>query len=253
MYIKDGIMQNGMRLHTELKGERPEDQDMEEKKKLYIVEDDGNIRRELQSYLAAAGYQATAAEDFSNVAAQVLAAQPNLVLLDMNLPGISGLHICEQIREKSQVPVIFVTGNNTSMDELNCLLRGGDDFVSKPYQLPVLMARIAAVLRRTAGPGRTEACQSEYKGVTLDLAAGKILRGDCVQELTRNELKILHCLWKHPGEIVSRADLIDELWDHEVFIDDNTLSVNITRIRNKLKEIGAEDFIETKRGLGYRI
>ena len=193
---------------------------MEEKKKLYIVEDDGNIRRELQSYLAAAGYQVTAAEDFSNVAAQVLAAQPNLVLLDMNLPGISGLHICEQIREKSQVPVIFVTGNNTSMDELNCLLRGGDDFVSKPYQLPVLMARIAAVLRRTAGPGRTEACQSEYKGVTLDLAAGKILRGDCVQELTRNELKILHCLWKHPGEIVSRADLIDELWDHEVFIDD---------------------------------
>ena len=98
---------------------------MEEKKKLYIVEDDGNIRRELQSYLAAAGYQVTAAEDFSNVAAQVLAAQPNLVLLDMNLPGISGLHICEQIREKSQVPVIFVTGNNTSMDELNCLLRGG--------------------------------------------------------------------------------------------------------------------------------
>ena len=113
----------------------------------------GNIRRELQSYLAAAGYQATAAEDFSNVAAQVLAAQPDLVLLDMNLPGISGLHICEQIREKSQVPVIFVTGNNTSMDELNCLLRGvGDDFVSKPYQLPVLMARIAAVL---AADGRT--------------------------------------------------------------------------------------------------
>ena len=226
---------------------------MEEKKKLYIVEDDGNIRRELQSYLAAAGYQVTAAEDFSNVAAQVLAAQPNLVLLDMNLPGISGLHICEQIREKSQVPVIFVTGNNTSMDELNCLLRGGDDFVSKPYQLPVLMARIAAVLKRTSGPDLEESLQSEYKGVTLDLAAGRISRGDSVEELTRNELKILHCLWKHPGEIVSRADLIDELWDNEVFIDDNTLSVNITRIRNKLKEIGVVDFIETKRGLGYRI
>ena len=226
---------------------------MAEKKKLCIVEDEESIRRELESYLAAAGYQVSVIQEFSNVAAKVLEEKPDLVLLDMNLPGVSGLHICEQIRKKSQVPVIFVTGNNTSMDELNCLLRGGDDYVSKPYQLPVLMARIAAVLKRTSGPDPEESLQSEYKGVTLDLAAGRISRGESAEELTRNELKILHCLWKHPGEIVSRADLIDELWDNEVFIDDNTLSVNITRIRNKLKEIGAVDFIETKRGLGYRI
>lgn len=226
---------------------------MTDKKKLCIVEDEESIRRELESYLAAAGYQVSVIQEFSNAAAKVLEEKPDLVLLDMNLPGVSGLHICEQIRKKSQVPVIFVTGNNTSMDELNCLLRGGDDYVSKPYQLPVLMARIAAVLKRTSGPDPEESLQSEYKGVTLDLAAGRISRGDSAEELTRNELKILHCLWKHPGEIVSRADLIDELWDNEVFIDDNTLSVNITRIRNKLKEIGAVDFIETKRGLGYRI
>ena len=226
---------------------------MTDKKKLCIVEDEESIRRELECYLAAAGYQVSVIQEFSNAAAKVLEEKPDLVLLDMNLPGVSGLHICEQIRKKSQVPVIFVTGNNTSMDELNCLLRGGDDYVSKPYQLPVLMARIAAVLKRTSGPGPEESLQSEYKGVTLDLAAGRISRGDSAEELTRNELKILHCLWKHPGEIVSRVDLIDELWDNEVFIDDNTLSVNITRIRNKLKEIGAVDFIETKRGLGYRI
>lgn len=226
---------------------------MTEKKTICIVEDEESIRTELESFLSAAGYRVLAVEEFSNVAAKVLEEKPDLVLLDMNLPGVSGLHICEQIRKKSQVPVIFVTGNNTSMDELNCLLWGGDDYVSKPYQLPVLMARIAAVLKRTSGPDLEESLQSEYKGVTLDLAAGRISRGDSAEELTRNELKILHCLWKHPGEIVSRADLIDELWDNEVFIDDNTLSVNITRIRNKLKEIGAVDFIETKRGLGYRI
>ena len=226
---------------------------MTDKKKLCIVEDDESIRRELEIYLAAAGYQVSAIQEFSNVAAKVLEEKPDLVLLDMNLPGVSGLHICGQIRQKSQVPVIFVTGNNTSMDELNCLLRGGDDYVSKPYQLPVLMARIATVLKRTSGPDPEESLRSDYKGVTLDLAAGRISRGNAVEELTRNELKILHCLWRRPGEIVSRTDLIDELWDNEVFIDDNTLSVNITRIRNKLKEIGAVDFIETKRGLGYRI
>ncbi len=226
---------------------------MYEKERLLIIEDDENIRRELECYLSAFGYKVVAIQDFSNVVEDILSESPDLVLLDVNLPGVSGLGICEQIRKISQVPIIFVTGNSTSMDELNCILRGGDDYVSKPYQLPVLMARIAAVLRRTSGKPDTDSMKAEYKGVLLDIASAQISKGVHKRELTKNELKILHCLYQHPGEIVSRMDMIDFLWDNEVFIDDNTLSVNITRLRKKLNEIGALEFIETKRGLGYRI
>lgn len=226
---------------------------MNRKGKLLIVEDEETIRRELEIYLAAAGYKVALIQDFSNMVEEILSENPDLVLLDVNLPGASGLEICEQIRKTSQVPIIFVTGNNTSMDELNCILRGGDDYVSKPYQLPVLMARIAAVLRRTLGNMDTDSMKLEYKGVLLDIASAQISKGIHKRELTKNELKILHCLYLHSGEIVSRMDMIDFLWDNEVFIDDNTLSVNITRIRKKLKEIGVPEFIETKRGLGYRI
>lgn len=226
---------------------------MNRKGKLLIVEDEENIRRELECYLSAFGYIVVAVQDFSNVLEVILSENPDLVLLDVNLPGVSGLEICEQIRKTSQMPIIFVTGNNTSMDELNCILRGGDDYVSKPYQLPVLMARIAAVLRRTLGNLDTDSMKLEYKGVLLDIASAQISKGIHKRELTKNELKILHCLYLHSGEIVSRMDMIDFLWDNEVFIDDNTLSVNITRIRKKLNEIGVPEFIETKRGLGYRI
>lgn len=225
---------------------------MRKKAKLVIVEDEKTIRDELDQYLSDYGYQVAAMQNVSDAAADILSENPDLVLLDVNLPGVNGLTVCEQIRKTSQVPIIFVTANNTSMDELNCILRGGDDYVSKPYQLPVLMARIAAVLKRTTRQTGAE-LKTEYKGVVLDVAAAQISRGEQKRELTRNELRILYCLYQHQGEIVSREDIIDYLWDHEVFIDDNTLSVNVTRIRNKLKGIGAEDFIETKRGLGYRI
>lgn len=221
--------------------------------KLFIVEDEENIRRELESYLSGCGYQVTSIKNFSNAAEEALAENPDLILMDVKLPGANGLSICEQIRRKSQIPIIFVTGNNTSMDELNCILRGGDDYISKPYQLPVLMARIGAVLKRTLRQSGEMSKYPEYKGVVLDAGAAQISKGAEKRELTKNELKILNCLYQHQGEIVSRADLIDYLWDNEVFIDDNALSVNITRIRNKLREIGAPEFIETKRGLGYRI
>ena len=226
---------------------------MERKAKILIVEDDKEIRSELEHYLSGAGYEAISLSDFSDAAADIQKTDPNLVLLDVNLPGESGLSICEKLRRTSQVPVIFVTANNTSMDELNCILRGGDDYVSKPYELPVLMARIGAVLRRTMGHAEESSVRQERRGVILDTAEKKKKKGEEKRELTKNEVKILYCLFRHQGEFVSRSDLIDELWDDEVFIDDNTLSVNITRIRGKLKEIGAEDFIETRRGLGYRI
>lgn len=235
---------------------------MNGKVKILIIEDDKETRDELVTWLAGAGYEAASveaaekpAQDAEGLARAALEKSPDLILLDVNLPGVSGLKVCEKIRETSDVPVIFVTGNNTPMDELNGILRGGDDYVTKPYQLPVLTARIGAVLRRTLGRGqeRESSARQEYRGVVLDTAAARISKGEKSCELTKNELKILYCLFRHPGEIVSRADMIDYLWDNEVFIDDNTLSVNITRIRSKLKEIGAENFIETKRGMGYRI
>lgn len=226
---------------------------MNRKARILIIEDDKTIREELEMYLSVSGYEVRVLSDFSNTVKDALNQNPDLILLDVNLPGTNGMAVCEQIRRTSQVPIIFVTGNNTSMDELNGILRGGDDYITKPYQLPVLMARIGAVLRRTLGDGDRVSVKSEYKGVLLDIAAAQISKGQEKRELTKNELRILHCLYQHPGEIVSRADMIDYLWDNEVFIDDNTLSVHVARLRNKLSEIGAADFIETKRGLGYRI
>lgn len=223
--------------------------------RIMIVEDDELIRKELSRFLTYEGYEAVCIEKFENdfqTAESILQETPDLVLLDVSLPGCDGLFICDELRSRSDVPIIFVTGNNTSLDELNCMMRGGDDFIAKPYQLPVLLAHIRAVLRRS-GKEKQSSTVQHYKGVTLDLASGMIEKGDKKQILTRNELVILYELFQDQGKIVSRTKLIDRLWDNEIFIDDNTLSVNITRIRAKLDEIGAEDFIETRRGLGYMI
>lgn len=223
--------------------------------KIVIVEDDGMIRQELQRFLSGEGYEVFCVEEFGSeqaMAEHICQTAPQLVLLDVNLPGVDGLRVCDELRARSEVPVIFVTGNNTSMDELNCMMRGGDDFIAKPYELPVLLAHIRAVLRRTMGE-KKESSEYQYKGVTFDVASGMISGGGKRQMLTRNEMLILGYLFKYQGKIVSRMKLIDYLWDHEIFIDDNTLSVNVTRLRAKLAGIGAEDFIETRRGLGYII
>ena len=220
---------------------------------IMIAEDDAVIRQELRVLLENALYQVTALEDFSDVASAVLAEKPDLVLLDLNLPGESGFGICTKIRAESEVPVIFVTSRTDSMDELNGMLKGGDDYITKPFQAPILLARIAAVLKRTYRDTKEEEQKLVHKGVELDIARGMVSCGTQQTELTKNELKILHYLFRKKGEIVPRADMIEYLWDNQVFIDDNTLSVNITRIRGKLREIGVCDLIETKRGMGYRI
>lgn len=221
--------------------------------KIIIIEDEPIIRKELKILLENALYNVILIEKFDHVVNQVLQTQADLVLLDLNLPGISGIDICTQIREKSEVPIIFLTSRTSSMDELSGMLKGGDDYITKPYQAPLLLARISAVLKRTNPSGIKETSTLNVNGVSLSLAQGSIGYEDKKAELTKNELKILHFLFLHPGEIVPRLDLIEYLWDNHVFIDDNTLSVNMTRIREKLKSIGVEDFIETKRGMGYRI
>lgn len=220
---------------------------------IFIAEDEGIIRRELKILLKNSMYQVTAAEDFGNLPELIKKADPDLILLDVNLPGISGFEVCTQIRAVSEIPVIFLTSRTDSMDELTGILKGGDDYITKPYQAPILLARIAAVLKRTKGAALRETTVYTHKGGQLDLSRCSLAFGEKQIELTKNELKILHLLFLHAGEFVARMDLVEYLWENQIFIDDNTLSVHIARIREKLKEIGIEDFIETKRGIGYRI
>ena len=219
---------------------------------ILIVEDESAIRQELRLLLENALYRVTALDDFTDVPEQVLSCGPDLVLLDLNLPGESGFDICTRIRASSEVPIIFVTSRTDSMDELNGLMKGGDDYITKPFQAPILLAHIAAVLKRAVREG-TEVTKLTHKGAELDIARGSLSFCGQVVELTKNELKIMHYLFLNKEKIVSRANLIEYLWDNQVFIDDNTLSVNMTRIRAKLEQAGMRDFIRTKRGMGYSI
>lgn len=226
---------------------------------IVIVEDDEGIRKELKRLLENAFYQVTVIESFTDVAGQirVLCPAADLVLLDLNLPGESGFDVCGKLREYSDIPIIFLTSRTDSMDELTGILNGADDYITKPFNPPILLARIGVVLKRTTSKNAVKSTNDtihlEYKGVTLNLAGAYVEHAGKKTDLTKNELKILHLLYQKKGEIVPRMDMIEYLWDNEVFIDDNTLSVNVTRLRNKLSEIGVKDFIETKRGMGYRI
>ena len=219
--------------------------------KIWIVEDEPSIRDELALLLVNQGYDARSATDFSQVAKQVEEERPDLVLLDLGLPGRDGFALCADIRKISKVPIIFVTSRDAAMDELRALSLGGDDYITKPYTIPLLLARIKAVLRRSGANAQTEAIQ--VGEVSLQLAKGALSFSGKSIELTRNELRIMACLMGKPGQIVSRADLIEALWDSQIYIDDNTLSVNVTRLREKLDELGLPGYVKTRRGMGYQI
>lgn len=221
--------------------------------KIMIIEDEPDIRTELKAMLENALYQVEAVEDFINLPAQITALAPDLLLLDVQIPGTDGFALCRQIRKESDVPVIFVTSRNSSMDELNGIMIGGDDYITKPYCAPVLLARIASVLKRLGKSDDKDPYEFHWRGCCLNLLEGTLNKDGRKAELTKNELRICYNLFSKCGQIVSREDIIDDLWDNQIFIDDNTLSVNITRIRAKLKEIGAPDLIKTRRGQGYSI
>ncbi len=221
--------------------------------KILIIEDEAVIRRELKILLENAMYEVAVLTEFHHILPQIAEQSPDLILLDINLPGCSGFDLCTQIRGEMGVPVIFLTSRTDSMDELNGILKGGDDYITKPYQAPILLARVGAVLKRTMGGRLKEQTQFVHKDVRLDIAGCVLTCRDKQAELTKAEMKILYRLFKRPGEYVSRTDLIEYLWENKIFIDDNTLSVHMTRIREKLKAIGVHELIVTKRGLGYRI
>lgn len=221
--------------------------------KLMVIEDEKNVREELQMLLESAGYEVIITEEFEEIPRQICRGVPDLVLLDINLPGQNGREICKEVRKESDIPIIFVTSESNTVDEVNGILAGGDDYVTKPYHPSLLLARIAAVLKRTTKQSEEEIYIFSHRGVTLDIRAYKLSHGEKQVEISKNECKLLHYLFEHKGEVVSRLELIEYLWDNEVFIDDNALSVTVTRIRNRLEEIGVEGLIETKRGVGYRI
>lgn len=219
--------------------------------KIMIIEDDPAVREELAFLLKNEGYAPLPVTDFDAAPELVREHAPDLVLLDLCLPGRDGFALCAAIRGHSAVPIIFVTARDSRLDELRALSLGGDDYITKPYDVPLLLARIKAVLRRSGGGREPELLTAG--DLRLDLVKGMASAQDRTAELTKNELHILACLMSRAGAVVPRADLIEALWDHQVYIDDNTLSVNMTRLRAKLDGLGLRGFIKTRRGMGYQL
>lgn len=220
--------------------------------KILVVEDDHQIQQELVLLLQRNGLEAQALTSFESVSQQIIAAHPDLVLLDLNLPGIDGQQICREVRQLSNVPIIVVTSRNTDLDELMVLSLGADDFIAKPYNTQILLMHITSVLRRS-NSDVTTGTKLSHAGVTLDSSSCKVSANQKSVELTKNELRILSLLMQNAGTVVSRQRIQEELWQSDEFVDDNTLTVNISHLRNTLASIGVEDFVMTRRGLGYVI
>ena len=218
--------------------------------RILIVEDDESIARSVKTHLESWNYEVCCAEDFSNVAGTFAAFDPQLVLMDVKLPFFNGYHWCSEIRKVSKVPVIFVSSASDNMNIVMAVSMGGDDFIAKPFDLNVLTAKVQALLRRTYEFAGT-ANLLEHKGAILDKENGILTYQGEKIELTKNEWRILQVLMEHKGKAVSRDTLMMRLWESDSFIDDNTLTVNVTRLRRKLEEIGLSDYIQTKKGVGY--
>lgn len=217
--------------------------------KIIIIEDTQIIREELKTFLTRYDYQVLAPSNFENIIEYTLKEDPDVLLLDINLPIFDGYHICREIRKSSNMPIIVVTSRDSEMDELMSMNLGADDFITKPYNTQILLARIESILRRVNGLSSQDIIS--YNDLKLNLSNSSITYKGNTAEITKNELKILSCLIKNKGKIVSRDDLMNFMWNSDIFVDDNNLSVNVTRLRKKLEEVGMKENIETKRGLGY--
>lgn len=218
-------------------------------KKIAVVEDDRVLRKALKSLLEENGYETCCLEDFSNVEEEILRARPDMVLLDILLPGTNGQEILRNLRQKSQIPVIIVTSREGDMDQILAMSYGADDYITKPYNPTLLLLKLEAVFRRT----QPETPQEEvnWGGITLNLLRSTMTYEREERVLSKNEFSIFYYLVKNEGRIVSRDELMDHLWDCNDFVDDNTLTVNINRLRKKLEEAGIRNAIETRRGQGY--
>lgn len=216
---------------------------------ILIVEDEEKLREELKIFLESNGYQVETVKEFQNLDTNIFKINCDLILLDINLPFINGEYLLKEIRKKSNLPIIMITSKNTELDELLSISLGADDFITKPFNPQILLARINRLLTRKNNQSET----IKYKNALIDVSKSLIETEDSKENLTRNELKILTYLLENKGTIVSRDDLINYLWDSDEYIDDNTLTVNINRLRTKLASLGLKDVIITKRSQGYII
>ncbi|OAA94523.1 response regulator transcription factor [Clostridium coskatii] len=221
--------------------------------KIMTVEDDLKLCEEIQEALLKWGFNPIKVKNFEDILNEFVQNKPELVIMDINLPCFDGFYWCQKIREISKVPIIFLSSRNTNMDIIMAVQMGGDDFVTKPFSIDILVTKLHAVLRRTYSYGENLGDVLECRGVILNINDSTLSYNENKIELTKNELKILLLLMKNIGKIISRDRIMRILWDDDTFINDNTLTVNVNRLRKKLENIGIKDFIETKKGQGYVI
>lgn len=221
--------------------------------KIFVVEDDPIILNVLRDSLSKWDFEVLSVEDFQQVDKEILEAQPHLVLMDISLPSQNGYHWCQQVRMHSDVPIVFLSSSSEDMNLVMAMSLGADDFIVKPFSVDVLTAKIQALLRRTY----TYESQNnimQYKDFMLDMQSMIVSMGENKIELTKNEFQLLQLLFQSPGKVINRDEMMRKLWDTDSFIDDNTLTVNITRLRKKIEELSSEtDIIQTKRGVGYYV
>ena len=217
--------------------------------RILIIEDDEKLREELKIFLNKNGYEATTLTTFDNTVQDILQTNPDLILLDINLPNTDGEYICKEIRKQSNMPIIIVTSRDNELDELLSINNGADHYITKPFNIQILLAKIGSLLRRTNMQEVID--KIDVKDFILNTSNSTIEKDGKIIELTKNEYKILKYLVQNRGKIVSREDIMECLWESESFIDDNTLTVNVTRLRNKLEELELKELLETKRGQGY--
>lgn len=218
-------------------------------KKIFIVEDDKSICMELVEILENEGYAASYLTDFEHSKEEILAAGADLILMDINIPGINGRNLLKEIRKESDIPVIMVTSRTSEMDEVLSMSYGADDYITKPYNPTILLLRIAAVLKRMEGSQNV----ASYRGAEVNFSKGTIRLGEKEQVLTKNEMIIFQRLLSSKDKIVSRDEIMTDLWDNEEYVNDNALTVNISRLRTKLAELGLPGAIETRKKQGYRL
>ena len=220
--------------------------------RIMIVEDDSTIAEALKRHLEGWDHETVIAEDFKNIMAEFTRVEPDLVLLDIGLPFYNGFYWCSQIRQVSDVPIIFISSASDNMNIVMAMNMGGDEFIEKPFDLHVVTAKVQAILRR-AYSYRGSASLMEYRGCILNLADATVTYQNRKTDLTKNEFKIFQCLLENAGKIVTRDEIIARLWESDAFIDENTLTVNVARLRKKLAQIGLEEAVVTKKGIGYMV
>ena len=220
--------------------------------RILIVEDDSTIAEALKRHLEGWDHETVIAEDFKNIMAEFTRVEPDLVLLDIGLPFYNGFYWCSQIRQVSDVPIIFISSASDNMNIVMAMNMGVDEFIEKPFDLHVVTAKVQALLRR-AYSYRGSASLMEYRGCILNLADATVTYQNRKTDLTKNEFKIFQCLLENAGKIVTRDEIIARLWESDAFIDENTLTVNVARLRKKLAQIGLEEAVVTKKGIGYMV